>query len=335
MGERPPEAMVGEPCARALALVGLLALAGCSGAGNQATGPGGSQNFDPNAQPDIDVEATDTTGVIVGYVVDAALRTITGATISIPGGADGDRVTESNANGAFAFEGLVPGTYFLSASKAGYNTIQQAVDVVAGVSDPDPVTIRLVADLTASGPFAVPYTFDGYIECSVSMVIVGLAACSTVGVGEDDFLREYEIERPPMWAQSEMVWRSTQVVDPNMSVGMSCDCTDAVLLDNYARDSGPSPLLMAANETLLAYARVGNSSGLMIRVFAADIDGTTPSDPVNGDDCLDRPLLGECMFGVGFIIEQTFQVVTIVFYDYTPPVGWSFYERNEIPPPPK
>lgn len=76
--------------------------------------------------------------------------------------------------------------------------------------------------------------------------------------------------------------------------------------------------MLQADETLAANRSLGSGQNLMIRVFNGPLPGTTPPDPVNGDECLDRPQLGGCATGVGFTIEQAFTIYTNVFYGIVP-----------------
>src|SRR5687767_9017090 len=87
-------------------LMAATLLSGCTGGGGkpaQTTGP--AADFE-----DLDLKATETTGLIRGLVVDEAIRPVAGADVgtTLPDGSA--RNTTSAADGAFGFDGLPPGT---------------------------------------------------------------------------------------------------------------------------------------------------------------------------------------------------------------------------------
>ena len=302
----------------------ILSLAGCAG--------GGDAPVDAVEDPTdgLDLKPTATTGILRGVVVDDAVRPIVGVQVSIAGPTPANATTTDA--GAFGFQGLEPGTYFVSASKMGFGPQQTSAEVVAGEDEPPLVRIQLVAD-PSTQPFAESHVFEGYTQCSVSIVLVGFAACSTLpgGVGQDNFDVEHELSRSPDWLQSEMVWDSTQALSDGMSMSYSASGEDA-LLTNWANTEGPSPLLIQTNRTLND-EWIGNGSTLYIRTFNAPIPGTRPPDPVNGDACVDRPVLGGCLTGVGITVQQRFTIFTHAFYGYTPDPSWRFSIDGVVPQP--
>jgi hypothetical protein len=298
----------------ALLLSGTV-LAGCSSGGN---GP------KPTEQQftDLGLQATQTTGVIRGVVVDSAVRPIANVAISVTGPQAGN--TTTNGDGLFGLDGLAPGTYFVHAHRAGYKDTQTSTDVAAGVAAPGIVKLLLQVD-NATRPYVSTYSFDGFIECSFSLVAVGFAACSDAPGSNDKFSATYTLDRPAQWAQSEMTWESTQAVSPSLDVVYSIPPpANQTLYYNYAEDRGASPLLLQANETLMASMGIGSAEDLIIRVFNEPIDGTRPPDPVHGDDCLDRPQLGGCATGAGATVQQSFTIITNVFYGIVPDPAWRY-----------
>lgn len=319
--------------AAAAALMALI-LSGCSGGGDE----------EPSAAPeevaveDLGLEATETTGVIRGIVVDEAIRPLGNVTVTLSGARQA--TTTSNPQGAFGFDDLEPGTYFLSGEKLGYGKVQQSAEVVAGVAEPPIVKMLLVADPTTT-PFVDAYVFDGFIQCSFTLVAVSFAACSAppivtgfacdaagVCVGNvttDNFAVTYTLARPPTWLQSEMVWESTQAFGGEMAVMYSWDCGDengGFLCDHTAE--GVSPLLLTANETEIAEineGELGNSTDeqLFVRVFNRGLHET---DAGPGG-------------GLGATLEQRFSIYSHFFYGYEPTEGWRFTEQSEVPRPPE
>lgn len=303
-------------------LMSATLLAGCAG-GAPADEPA-DEDFD-----DLDLVASDTTGVLRGVVVDEAVRPLAGVDVSLTGAVSLN--TTTNADGLFGFSNLQPGPYFVRAAKAGFQPTQTSTEVVAGLADPPIVKLLLLAD-PATTPYVATYIFDGFIECSGSFVLVGFAACSAAGLPNDKFIVQYELDRPPMWVQSEMHWESTQAVSPALSVSYSVP-GEGALLDNPVQAKGPSPLLLQANETKAANMSLAAGNDLMVRVFNEGVEGTTPSDPVNGDDCLDRPGLGGCAVGFGVTVSQTFTILTNVFYGFAPDPSWRYAETGPHPQP--
>jgi hypothetical protein len=303
-------------------LLAMALLAGCAGGsdGNQPT----DEEFD-----DLDLEATSTTGVIRGVVVDEAVRPVSGATVALSGSTTGE--TTSNDDGLFGFSGLQPGPHFVSVSKPGFVAAQSSTEVVAGVAEPPILKVLLTADPTTA-PYVATYVFDGFIECSFSLVAVGFAACSSAEQFNDRFSDTYEIDRLPDWAQAEMVWDSTQAASEDLGLVFSVPPRESTLYDNYAEAGGPSPLTIQANQTTMAEYGV-LEQGVIFRVFNEPIEGTETGDPVNGDDCLERPQLGGCTTGFGFTVEQSFQVYTNLFYGFTPDPEWRFIEDGPHPVP--
>src|SRR5688572_18477641 len=91
------------------ALLACALLAGCSGGGG-AKGEDGLDSLDDFD----DLEATDTTGVLRGVVVDASVRPLAGVDVTATG--PGGQLTGTTSEaGAFGFDRLEPGTYFVSA----------------------------------------------------------------------------------------------------------------------------------------------------------------------------------------------------------------------------
>jgi Carboxypeptidase regulatory-like domain len=308
----------------AAVLLASLVLAGCSGTGD----PPADQPEDADFE-DLGLQATATKGVLRGVVVDDAIRPVAGVAVSLTGPSTGN--TTTTADGLFGFSDLEPGPYFVHAEKAGFVAAQSTADVVAGVDDPPVVKILLTADATTA-PYVATFIFEGFIECSESFVAAGHATCSQAGLPNDKFDVTYNPDRQPQWIQSEMHWESTQAVSPGLHVAYSVP-GEGLLLDNPVEAGGPSPLLLQANETMVEQLDVMGDNGLFIRVFNEPIEGTRPSDPVNGDDCLDRPALGGCANGVGVTIEQSFTIITNIFYGFAPDPAWRYAVDGPAAPP--
>ena len=136
-----------------VATVVALLLAGCA--------EGGQPVDDDEEFDDLQFEATDTTGVIRGVVIDDTITPIVGAKVAVTGQ---DLETESDDQGRFGFEDLEAGTYFLEISKPGFGKVQQSTDVQAGVAAP-PVLKILMQKIPGSDPFVVGQLYTGYMSC--------------------------------------------------------------------------------------------------------------------------------------------------------------------------
>src|SRR4029077_17145888 len=114
----------------------------------------------------------------------------------------------------------------------------------------------------SSRPFVESYVFKGFIDCSVTAVAIGAAACAIPNIfvpnaTNDNTQVHYQPQRPPTWAQSEMVWQSTQSLGDSLSLAYSWDCGGTLLCDHQVR--GTSPLLLTANATAIHEIGMGNT----------------------------------------------------------------------------
>jgi hypothetical protein len=294
-------------------LVGALLLttlfAGCSD-------PSGDGNAEEEPAAFDGVQVSDTTGAIRGVVVSEAIIPIAGVLVKL---VDGRNAT-TDAEGAFVFNGLEPGDYFVTASKFGYLTQQQSATVVAGEASPPITKILLPVDPGAATPTYQEFVFDGYIQCSGTFVVVGFAACNMLadsGAIDDRFDTHHPLTGKPTWIQSEMVWDSTQAAGNEMSVMYSwgCDTNGGFPCDHGT--SGESPLLLTADADAIEDINGGNYTGgdLWVRVFNTGLSETGGS--------------------LGVTYAQQYTVYTHVFYGYAPPEGWRISEDPVVPQPPK
>jgi hypothetical protein len=280
----------------ALALATAL-LAGCSGKG------GAGAEADPTA--DLGLEATKTTGVIRGVVVDQAIAPVAGVLVSLSGGGN----ATTNADGAFGFEGLEPGTYFLTAHKPGFADVQQSADVAAGVAEPPVVKVQMAADVSTLPTFDV-FSFHGYLECS--FVIPGFfVPCE--GVGNDHNAATFAINGEATFIHVSLVWEPTQAFGRNLYFNV---------LDNYddynvpTWNGGPSPLFGDANATAIGDSRINEQQGFTFEV-SSDGEGVPGVAPGL----------------VGASLQQAFDAYVVVFHGFAPPEGYNYVEDGEPQPP--
>lgn len=299
----------------------LLALAGCS----DSPGAGDDEVFDG-----LDLQVSSTTGLVRGVVVDDAIRPLANATVTLRQADGADLTASTPATGAFAFDQLAPGTYFLFVEALGYLGSQTSADVVAGVADPPIIKVVLARDLSFVAPFYEQFVFEGYIECSMGagspVVYAYYSACSNSDpvTGQpvfpnDQFATEQEVTGYPKWVQSEMVWESTQSVSQSLAHNffyVDPDETDGI---HDLTVEGMSPLINTMDEeTAKEYLEgldyeEGDPLEVRFRIFTRATDGTGPA----------------------LTVQQRFTVYTTVFHGYTPPEGWTFFSAGEVPQPPK
>lgn len=302
----------------AAATLSILLLAGCTSEAPAVEVP--PADFD-----NLDLESTATTGIIRGIVVDSAIRPIAGASVTLK--ATPEQTAVSSEDGAFGFDGLEAGTYFMSVHKVGFIDVQQSADVVAGVEEPAIAKVQLVSDGKPT-PFAVAYKVEGIIECGTSVI----AACGGVHDGvvilcgvsggaaclpqptNDAYSAFLAIEGTPDYLQSEMVWTSTQALSTEMSYALRY--ADRATYDGgmyeggFDSVEGPSPLLGSVSGDDAADAELGNRTGLVFSIFSGE--GDVP---------------------VGVTVSQRYTFFIHAFYGYEPPETWRFTDEGTVPPP--
>ena len=292
-------------------LIVSAALAGCADSATDA--PPETVDFSG-----IEAKSTATTGVIRGVVVDAAIVPVADVTVTLQGAGDS---TTTNENGVFAFSELEPATYFLSASKPGWTTVQQATVVVAGVAEPDAVRIQLEQD-----PGSTPYYSENYWQGFFTCSSAALQVCPAVNLVfelagqdeplEDEFLTTVPIDMPPQWINTELVWESTQATGSTLDFYLEkvskSDGTDW----SFQRSTvGESPILITVDADEAAGYSFGTANDMRHRVFPGGVTEDLPGALV------------------GAQINQEFEIFSHVFYNYQPPEGWRFTEDSTPPAP--
>lgn len=279
----------------------VVALSGCTGGGQPPS------QTELQAIEALELEATATTGVIRGIVVDEAIRPIGGAEVTLRGATEA--VTATTEEGAFGFDGLEPGTYFLRVAKDGYTSVQQSADVVAGVAEPAPVKV-LLPRLSGYLPYASERVYDGFVECTTSfLVLCGLPNLLTgENLTNDRYTWTWFFEPNATLAQFEMAWQSSQSLTPTMYFEMEPDgdCDDGF----FNRTEGPSPIYATLNATQIEDGPLDQECGIYFSLFSGHNE-PLPRQPVTG-------------WGIGVTLQQRFAMYGHAFYDFLPPAGWRF-----------
>jgi hypothetical protein len=301
-----------------------LAMAGCT--------QGGAPGEDlPEADFDgLQLEATASTGVVRGIVVDEAIRPIANASVLLT---PGDRSAVTTAGGTFGFDALEPGTYFIKVEKAGFNATQTSTDVVAGVAEPPIVKLLLLPN-----PSTVPYLetlqFSGFLSLAVAIGItsVGTTIYGAVAEALDDAsIWTVSFTEVPAWAQGELIWTHNQPAGGMLIWEMVVGGTND--FKGY-RETAESPALAYWNTTTLQ-AEADNVTdeerGIAYRFFGGPHPLLAPGENTPPpEDCptIDTgPVLGPrnpCKFGYGVTVQQRADAYVHHFYNFAPPEGWRF-----------
>ena len=282
----------------ALALLSALA-AGC--AGPEAT----PQSIGPQAFAD--VEVTDTTGAIRGVVIDEAIVPIAGVLVQLNTGIN----LTSDDEGAFVFNGLEPGTYFLTASKLGYGTVQTSAEVVAGDREPPVTKIALVAD-PSQQPYTQALKWEGFLQCGVMwssgtlaqqpypIYILSYFGANACGITDGRFIGPFEFVegRIPDHVQANGVWDGTQPLSNDLTMGFWRGGSN-----DWKFVYGTSPLSIETNRTEIIDTFDENKTDLPMRMFPGQSD--EPASLV-------------------VTTNQAFTVYQTQFYGFVPRAGWQF-----------
>lgn len=274
------------------------------------------------------LQATATTGVLRGIVFDEAIQPVAQAEVAVRGTSGTPRTGLTDEAGFFGFAGLEPGTYFVTVSKPTFSSLQQGVEVLAGVDEPPLVKLQ-IARIPSEQPFLTKVQVEAFVQCIVPganlCAIVNLYPCATVGyctpLVEDTshvFLYDELVgpQRVPDWFQSEMVWQSTQPLSPDLAARVSPRSPDdgAGVDERQLHLAGPSPLVAALNRTALTEWDVGLAEGVGYEIFGH----FEPAAAIGS---------------AGVVLNQRVSFYFDVFYGYVPPDGWQFSVDGTFPPP--
>jgi hypothetical protein len=244
--------------------------------------------------------ATGSALAIAGVVVTTAIVPLEGVALRLePAGLE----TVSDSAGNFRFEGLREGSSTLQASHPGYVTTTLAIDV--GGAEPPILKVVMEPDPKV-GAFVDAYSYDGFLQESFNAA----GARGNSGGGPNFTIGL----RAPDLIQMELVWQSTQALGTWLDVTAIADDGGAVVPD-IGRADGQSPLLLTLNSTAIQEGKLGPKVVLDIAIFAGQ-------EPVAADR------------GVGVVANQSYRLITHMFYGYLPPEGWRFSSDGEPPPPP-
>lgn len=305
----------------ALALLLALGLAGCGAPAE----PNQAANV-PEGLDKLALQATATTGVIRGVVVDEAIRPVANASVTARG-PGAERTSSTSADGLFGFDGLEPGSWFVSVSKVAYEDAQVSTEVVAGVADPAVVKVLLVF-VPSEAPFLTELHVEAFVQCIIPganvCAIVNLYPCIVAGycdpvVDDTSFVVLHDevvgLQRVPDWLQTEILWESTQAATPGFGIQYSdYDAESPGRGASSQTVRGRSPLVYSMGEELLSEWEVGLTKGIGHEIFG-HMDETS------------------AIGSLGFVLNQRVDFYFHVFYGYLPAEGWQFSVDGASPPP--
>lgn len=300
---------------RVALLAAVLLLAGCA------------------QSPDASVASVDdpSLGTLRGVVVDAAIRPLAGANVTMtPGG----QQAETGDDGLFAIAGVAPGSYALRVVRAGYVEQSLTVQVEAGEGPIVRVQLELVpSDLR----YAQTYKFDGYYECGVwptngcanVNIVTGIMLCETpvpcFNVTGDRSIFLQWVDPGMGYLQTELVWEAGSSLGRSLAFaagGANRQELQQGIAPAYNYTEGPSPLMLSLDQATLNESRIGHERALLVQV-GSGADPLVPGGCFVADPC-----------GPGIHLQQSYTDFTTTFYGYLPPPGWLFAVDGEVPPPP-
>ena len=281
------------PAARLAAVAALLALALSGCAGDAPPADAAAQ-----AVEDLGVEATSTTGIIRGVVVDDTITPLAGIEVRL---ANVARNATTNELGAFGFDGLEPGTYFLTTFHPDYASVQQSADVVAGDQAPPLVRVQVTRI-----PRAAPYVETTQHSLFMDGSFAAGGASLTLGgfTGQGTFLFGTDVAANSTVAQVELYWDAVSPLSSSIQLDGAAVREDDAFLDE--RWNGPAPLVGRLNTT----------------------DGEQAADRVAWDITADRTP------PYNVFVNQPVEAYLNVFYNLVPDADWQFGRDGPYPVPP-
>lgn len=331
-------------------LAPLLVLAGCSGSGGtsgdpSATGPDIAD--DPGSFDDIAGDATETTGIILGVVVDERIVPIEGAEITVAGGTLEPKSTTSDALGRFTFSDLLAGDYFLTGKAALHKEIQTSVTVVAGVNDPEVVKLALPR-IYQQDPFHVPIEREGYFDCSQALGLVVVWYSSSNCVADpcpiyknyvdqlqcNDYPtrglnnvtnqeREWHMDVEAGWQQIvfEQTWTpSAQGTTPRMGMTVSTYKPERNPLHFFASVASGNPMRFQF-DVGVTHDTAQTPDGTLEQIPAEGLQRVSYFSSARGGGATEP----------GLALQQKFNVYIHQFYYGVPKEGWSFVAGDKPP----
>lgn len=272
-----------------LALLLTVVLAGCS------SSPSGAPADEPTPDAFNDVQVTDTTGAIRGIVFDEAITPIPGVLVTLAGGQN--KTTDDQ--GAFVFNALQPGDYFLTASKLGFNSIQQSATVVAGEKNPAITKIQLTVDVE-SRPFTELYQWSAFLQCGANAFVVTTNPCAFSGSDNVHDFPWGATGRLPDFFQAEAIWTGTQPAGNWLSMSVHDPATTN---SSCFGVNSESPAILNRTTEAIVECEGEEAVKLTLKIFPGS-SGDTPPIPT-------------------VLTNQQYDVYMQYFFGFTPRAGYT------------
>lgn len=310
--------------AAALAMLAALVLAGCSDS---------SPELDASDFDDLGVAPTATTGILVGVVVDEAIRPLAEAQVTATGPDGKQRTGNTDDAGRFAFEDLAPGVYILSATRLNYQSAQTSTNVEAGVANPPVVRIQL-ARLFDQQAFVEQFQFDGFLSCSISFPI-GTTCVNDytrlVPQCNGGCLKDYELSKTAGNKREYVYtinagWQSI-IFETTWDRTSDYSSEELNLLVSYYSRASTSHYHGAREGTDPLHLRIdlGDDSVPGAR------EDPNPIPPEGTNELFIFFNSGGIPPGGGLVINQAFRHFQHTFYYGIPPPDWSFIAGDNLP----
>lgn len=225
-----------------LGLALFFLLAGCS---------------EPPPAPDIQVAPGER--LVEGVVVDAAIRPVAGARVTVVGAGEG-QTTESDGEFAFA---LAFGAAVFEATHPRFAPVRQTLDVAAG----DEAKVVLQFSFTAGeAPYKTVVKYDGFVVCSLGISLIFSEECGEgVGTpvgrfgkqGNNAIRYDFVAEDPSLKTiVLDLVWTPTSEAGCEMlylfNTAWTCEPACGGNAVGAGSVQGPSPLLLRVDEADLS-----------------------------------------------------------------------------------
>lgn len=279
----------------------------------------------PDAPAD-DVVVPPGLGNLQGVIVDEAIRPIAQAVVRI---ATDNLTATTDETGAFAFDGLAPGSYLVEASHPLFDRVQVAVDVLDG--QVATARLQLTRQIFAT-PYSTVQAFDGYLVCSVGFFVyaseecgegvgvpceVPVLGCQRVGGSADNRAQwDFYLDGPFVRTLVvDMTWTSSSPTFDDAYLVLATDWTcDPFCIGNELNiTTGGNPLYLT--DTITNGTTVANTGNVSVTAETRFSTFVWPDwghgDPTNAD----------------VAVNQRFQIFATAFYYLPAPDGWSFLDQ--------
>ncbi len=285
-------------------IVAATALSGCLGGDDEDAGD--EEEFEVPTG-----EYNDDDCALEGIVVDDEVNLVIGAQVGIR---ETEHMTQTAADGRFAFSHVAPGHYTLEASKGGFNNGFIDTDCVKGELNSEntiqllPTEAPVVAYYDPLGPF------DGKIHCALGLTSSGSDLCNQYLPSENYryILTVTPDVQPITGVVIELDWDPTgaqggeflKVMYESLSPGVEVDARTNALHEPALLQVSGTPgfqLVMETKNTAQHIWLVEEGGSQQFKVYPAS--NTTPEEFANNDH------------SSKLLLEQGFQLYVTYFYN--------------------